>query len=240
MESKDKTIPENRFTFGDIEDINFQPASSTLIRQVFEIPDLYEPVKIVANAVLKGHQYKRPDLLGKTSNMNKKQYLYVLFLRNEIDSMLGKAVNTRKIHLRLCKEFPLWPRSAAESYYNTIAHFRKLYNQSKLFAGQPTPALYSWKYNNGGYACHVYREKDMLTFPWCRSQMKASKFADPRFFTEDEMKDFYQRKVQGDSAMDSWILPPLNDLHKIQKQIGKPLYNSMVFPDGYGIGSTLL
>lgn len=232
--------PEIQFTFGDVEDISFQPASGNLVRFIYEMPDLYEPIKIIAVARLRGTQYKRPDLLGKTSNMNKKQYLYVLFLRNEMDSMLGKAVHTRKIHLRLKKEFPLWPKKPAESYYNTIAHFRKLYNEGRLFVDQPTPALYSWKYNTSGYACHGIRDKDMLTYPWCKSQVKALKFADPRFFTEDEMKDFYERKVQGDPKMEQWLIPPLGDLHKIQKQIGKPLYQSMVFPDGYGPGSRLL
>ncbi len=228
----------SQFTFSLVEDIQFNPASGTIVRQLFEIPDAYEPPKVTER--LK-KAYNRPDLVGKSTKMTKVQFLGVLFLRNEINACIAKPVTQDVIYRQLCREFPLWERKAADNFYREISKHRHNYNDGTLHAQQPSPLLYSFYYNDNGYICHKITRKQMLTFPFCKAEVRAHYFADPRFFTPKELAEFRsQAKDNPSSSYSKWNIPSKEDIEAIEDIIKKPVFNSITFADGYGINSKLI
>lgn len=227
---------KTQFTFCEVEDIRYCPASGKLYRQAYEIPDKFEPLKIVEK---REHKFKRPDLVGKTSGMSRLQYLAVLLLKNEINACNGQAVVQDTIYRRLRKEFPLWDKKASLNFLREFSKYRNKYNQGTLHAEQPTPLLFSFHYNENGYICHKIRKKDMLSFPFIRGELQARKFADPRFFTPEEMQTFRDRAEANPDKYAHWVIPLAAEVRFLEKELGKPLYNSVTFADGYGENSKI-
>jgi hypothetical protein len=57
--------------------------------------------------------------------------------------------------------------------------------------------------------------------------LKKANFADPRFFTPEEIEKYRRYEKLG------WTVPDQSIIDKIERQIGKPLYDSIYFPSGY-------
>lgn len=228
----------SQFTFSLVEDLQFHPASGTIVRQMFEIPDKYEPPKVTER--LK-KAYNRPDLIGRATKMTKIQYLGVLFLRNEINACIAKPVTQDIIFRQLCREFPQWDRKAADNFFRDISKHRHNYNGGILHAQQPKPLLFSFYYNDNGYICHKINRKQMMTFPFCKGETRAHLFADPRFYTLKELAEFRtQAKNNPSSTYARWNIPSVEDIEAIEDIIKKPVYNSITFADGYGINSKII
>jgi hypothetical protein len=228
---------DNQFTFCKIEDIQFSPASGQLTRQFFDIPDKYEPIKVIERKI---RQNRRPDNIGKTSNMTRLQYFEMLLMKNEINACNAKAVTQDIIFRYLRKEFPSWAASAADSFFTKIAKYRHAYNNGELYLHQPTPLLFSFYYNDDGYICHKIRRKDMLSFPFCRGELTVRRFADPRFFTPEEIEELRIKLMKGSAYAKEWTIPVASEIRLLEKELGKPLFNSVTFADGYGINSKIL
>jgi hypothetical protein len=228
---------ENQFTFCKVEDIQFMPASGKLVRQFYDIPDKYEPIKIIEHKI---RQNRRPDNIGKTSNMTRLQYFEMLLMKNEINACNAKAVTQDIIFRYLRKEFPSWAATAADSFFTKIAKFRHAYNTGELYLHQRTPILFSFYYNDDGYICHKIRRKDMLSFPFCRGELTVRKFADPRFFTPEEIAALRKKVDAGVESAMKWIIPVESEIRLLEKELGKPLYDAVTFADGYGKNSKIL
>lgn len=229
---------KSQFTFSLVEDIQFHPASGKVTRQMYEIPDQYEPPKVTQKIQ---RDYIRPDLVGRSTKMTKIQFLGVLFLRNEINACMAQPVTQDIIHRQLCREFPLWDRKAADNFFREISKHRHKYNEGLLHAQQPKPILFSFYYNDNGYICHKINRKQMLTFPFCKGEVRAHRFADPRFFTPKEMAEFRaQAKDNPSSSYSKWIIPSIDEIKAVEEVIKKPIYNSITFADGYGINSKVI
>jgi hypothetical protein len=231
------TTAEGQFTFVRVEDIRFCPASKKVFRQNYEIPDKYVPIKIMEQKI---RQNRSSDNIGKTSNMSRLQYFEMLLMKNEINACLGKAVTQDIIFRYLRKEFPHWSPKAADTFFSKISKYRHSYNSGELYMHQKTPILFSFYYNTDGYICHKIRRRDMLSFPFCRGELAARRFADPRFFTAVEINDKRRKALAGVATALEWILPIEAEIRLIEKQLGKPLYNSVTFADGYGVHSKIL
>lgn len=228
---------ENQFTFCNIEDIQFCPASGKLYRQHYEIPDKYEPIRVVNKIV---RQNKDPSNIGKTSKMTRLQYFEMLLMKNEINACQGKPVTQDIIFRFLRKEFPAWPARAADTFFSKISKYRNSYNIGELYVHQNKPILFSWYYNNNGYICHKIRRNDMLSFPFCRGELSTRKIADPRFFTKEEIAKKREAAKAGSKTALEWAIPIEAEVRAIEDQLGKPLFNAITFADGYGINSKIL
>lgn len=230
------SITQNAFS--RVEDIQYCPASNRLLRRMYEVPENCEP-EVVNEKIRRVHT--RPALIGRTTKMYKLEYLGVLLLRGEINACEGKPVTSDIIIRQLRREFPLWDRKAADNFVKDLSKYRNLYNQGKLHAQQSIPALYAFYYNEDGYICHKTIRKQMLTFPFCKQTLQIVGFADPRFFTIKEIADLRKRRANdSDSSIRDWIIPLQADIDAIERSIGKPLFNSITFADGYGINSRIL
>lgn len=228
---------ENQFSFCKIEDIQFSPASGKLDRQFYDIPDKYEPMRIVEHKI---RQNRRPDNIGKTSNMTRLQYFEMLLMKNEINACNAKAVTQDIIFRYLRKEFPSWAPTAADTFFSKISKYRHAYNSGELYLHQPTPLLFSFYYNDDGYICHKIRRKDMLSFPFCRGELNVRRFADPRFFTLEEITLLRTKLDNGVASAKEWTIPLASEIRLLEEKLGKPLFNSITFADGYGINSRIL
>lgn len=228
---------KKQFSFSLVEDIRFCPASGKLYRQLYEMPDKYEPMKVVEKV---SRRPKRPDLIGRTTGLSRLEYLGILFLQNEIGACMGQPAEQNVIFRRLRKEFPLWDGDKALKFFREFSKYRNNYNRGTLYAGQHAPVLYSFYYNERGYICHKLRRKDMLSFPYCRGELSSRKFADPRFFSPEELSELRQRQLKGNSTALLWNVPTEAEIRAIEAKIEKPLYDSVTFADGYGINSKIL
>ena len=165
--------------------------------------------------------------LGKTTQLPKRQYFESLFLRNEILACKQMALGRIALIREYRKEFPGETQSHYARFGDNLRKYRSYYNARKLYVNQSPLVLYSFSYNPKGYITHTTKHTYLLSFQYCRRVLKQANFADPRFFTPEEIAKYRRYEKLG------WTVPDESIITKIEKQIGKPLYDSILFPSGY-------
>lgn len=226
-------------SFLKVEEISIEPSSRGVARYLYEVPDKYEPVQITTASL------KRPRIAlgkqGKTTGLHKAAYICVLLLKNEIDAMDHKAVPPEILGRRIRKEFPSWGSTyQAKHFSKQFGVIRNQYNSGSLYADQPRPVLYAFIYNDYGYIRHNSRRKELLSFNFCKSYVLGQRFIDPRFYTEKEIAKYRKRQNDNPSNYGDLWIPTEIEIEAIEKKLNRPLFNSIVFPDGYTINSRII
>lgn len=124
------------------------------------------------------------------------------------------------------REFPGWNIGKSQEFYHEFPKMRRRYNKGTLHANSQREVLYAFPYNDDGYIRHGTYHKQIISWRACKQELRLHKFADPRFFTEKEIENL--------KRFSAWHIPKEADIKAIEKEIKKPLYNSITFPSGYG------
>jgi hypothetical protein len=135
----------------------------------------------------------------------------------------------------LRKEFPELDYKKAKYLYTKFSTYRKDYLAGTIIPGQPRPALYAWYYSAQGFIHHPVKRTLLLSFDFCLRLLKVDKFMDPRFFTLEKITEAHKAVEDGSDKYDNWHLPLIADITAIEKEIQKPLYDSITFPPGFGL-----
>lgn len=182
--------------------------------------------------------YSKNEFLGDGYSLPMAHYLAVLLTQNEIQGMTGKPSDKHGIRRKFQKEYRKLPYKKIQRFFITFATKRRLYNKAELYSHQPKPLLYVWTYSPKGYIIHPIYRSQMLTFDHCVGILRNDKFMDPRFFTKDEILRAMTSLESGKKTFLGWNIPSIAEIEKVEKKIGKPLFNSITFPSGYGHNNT--
>lgn len=167
---------------------------------------------------------------GKATNLPKLHYLGALLLRNEVLGCIQQAMDTESLLRNFRREFPKSSARQSRKYFDRISTYRSNYNKGKLYRTQNLPPLYSFPWNSSGYIRHPSKPSILIGFEFCKRRLIKEKFIDPRFFNEQEREEY--RKDE------TFHVPLLIEIQRIEAEIKKPIYNSIEFPSGYGKGYT--
>lgn len=165
--------------------------------------------------------------LGKATQLPKRQFFESLFLRNEILACKQMAMTRIGITREYRREFPQETKQHYNRFSDLLRKYKNEYNTRKLYVNQPPLILWAFNYSTHGYITHTSKYNYLLSFKYCRRLLMGANFADPRFFTEAEIDKYRKYSKLG------WATPDKSAVNRIERQIGKPLYNSIQFPDGY-------
>lgn len=202
----------------------------TIHRRNYKIPHTMEAIKVkpLTRKLKAGHAKSR------TKNITKARFLASLFLHNEISACNQKVIDREGMLRSMRREFPAWPARQSRNYFNRWSTHRHLYNQGRMHDSQPLPLLYAWAWTVDGYIRHSKTLKQYLSYEYCRRHLLKAKFIDPRFFTKEEITEIREKEEKNDESQ--WNIPSLKEIELLEKQVGKPLYNSIQFPPGYEKG----
>lgn len=214
-----------------VEDFRYNPETLKVTRRYYEIPDEYEPTQITSGVA---RQIRDPKKIGKRTKLPRTHYIATLIYQNEIQACMGKASDRHGMLRALRKEYPNWETRKAVQYWTKFFSLRKKFNEGTLYPLQPMPALFCFYYTPQGFIQHPTK-KSLLTFDHCKRILSTEKFMDPRFFSATLMQTSLENreKEKVDKYAD-WHIPPLAEIARIEATIGKPLFNSITFPDGFG------
>ena len=209
-----------------IEDISFNPLTCRTKRTFFEVPKRYEPKPSKKKGTRSNH------LKGVRANVPKNHFFASLLIHNEINACLHKASEKDSLRKKMLKEYPN-NKKAIYYYFKRFSEKRQDHNRGEVYASQQQPPLYCWYYNEAGYIIHP-KARVVMGFEDCLLEVKARNFIDPRFFLPIQIETYRRKRLEGDPRHLSLHIPLQEDINKIEKAIGKPLYNSLHFPEGYG------
>lgn len=191
----------------------------------YNIPDAVKPGMPI-DSVSKIKYISRMKL-GRTSQLPKRHYIESLFIRNEILACKQMAMSRVGLTREYRKEFQGETKNHYARFGDLVRRYRSEYNTLKLYTDQPPLILFSFNYNPRGLITHTSRYTALLSFQYCKRLLKKANFADPRFFTKEEIDKYRRYEKLG------WTVPDQTIIDKIERQIGKPLYDSIYFPSGY-------
>lgn len=123
-------------------------------------------------------------------------------------------------------------RKSLESMKTTVGMYRTKYNKQELFLDQPDVCLMSIRYNEEGFP--LKHSSSFADWSDVRKRCIELKIADPRFFTDEELDKLRNAKISGDSRVDGWRIPSVQEIKRLEAKIGKPIFDSIAFPRGWG------
>lgn len=199
-----------------------------LTRTFYRIPDRIEPIET------KRSYTKKARTKGKTTRMSISEYLYMLFLTNEIQGTIGEAKSRDSLLRTLRKEHPKITNKTYDQYCSKFSNYISAYNAGSLYSKQPSPPLYAWYWTETSLIRHNRYKDQLLSFAFCRRLLEGVNFLDPRFFSPQEL-EATRRRHENEEDLHVYV-PSVVEIERIEKTIKKPLYNSIHFPSGYGLG----
>lgn len=208
-------------TYLHVTEIQINRKTKRVHRKHYKIPDVItsEPCKKRARA-------STATVIGMKSKLPRVHFLAALFLRNEILGCMQKAMDREGLLRNFRREFPEMSANVSRNYINQLSKYYKNYNKGRLYTNQAMPPLYAFYWTKNGYIRHPAYQTTMVGFEFCKRLLTKNKFADPRFFTMDELRQYEEDP--------EWHVPALAEIQKIEAEIQKPLYDSIEFPHGYG------
>ena len=213
-------------TYLNINEIRLNPNNNYITFKSYKIPNLHTSERH------KGKVVKSSKIKGRKTNLPKSHFFAALLLRNEILGCTGSATDKHFLIRNMRKEYPDWKKSAAEKYVSKFYEKRKAYNNGTLYSSQSMPPLYCFFWNEHGYIRHPTLRTQLLSFKYCKRHLTQEQFADPRFFTPQEITELQNRQLKSESV--DWHVPTASEISSIEAQIKKPIYDSIEFPSGYG------
>jgi hypothetical protein len=213
-----------------ITEIKINPNSKQVSRKEYRNPD-----QILSNGNDLKLRHRTPALSGKATNLAKYEYIAALLLRNEILGCQQKALDLEGLLRNYRREFSAGSAKESRKLFTKLSSLRGRYNQGRLYLRQTMPPLYSFPWNKDGYIRHRSRPSIIAGFEYCKRVVLKARFIDPRFFTEQERSQYAE-----DKDVTLYHVPALADIQRIEAELGKPLYNSIEFPSGYGKGHTTI
>lgn len=209
-------------TYLQLTEIRIHPKSRKVKRKQYKIPDVITSAPVTGKV-----RSSSATIIGQKSKLPRLHFLAALILRNEIHACVQQVVDRETLLRNFRKEFPEMSARVSRNYFARFSTHAYRYNNGRLYANQPMPPLYCFYWNKNGYMRHPNYQTQLIGFQFCKRLLTKNRFADPRFFTLDEIN-----QVSDD---DDWHVPALAEISKIEAEIKKPIYNSIEFPDGYGI-----
>jgi hypothetical protein len=204
-----------------ITELTVDPKTREVTRSDFLIPDTILPVEVK----FRKRSYTNAKL-GRSLHLPRLHYFGALLLKNEVLACQQRAADSEGLLRAFRKEYPEIPAKQSRMYQTRFPNYRSNYNKGRLYNQQQMPPLYSFAYTKNGYIRHSRVHTELLNFEFCKRVLTQAKFADPRFFTPEEI--IHYREVEG------WHVPFEHEIQKLEAEIQKPLYNSIEFPPGYG------
>jgi hypothetical protein len=210
-----------------ITEISINPNNKHVSRKEYRNPD-----QILSNGENLKLRKRTPVLSGKATNLAKYEYIAALLLRNEILGCLQKALDLEGLLRNYRREFSKSSAKESRNLFTKLSSLRGRYNKGCLYTRQSMPPLFSFPWNKNGYIRHRSRPSIIAGFEYCKRILLKDRFIDPRFFNEQERAQYEQDN--------DYHVPALAEIQRIEAELGKPLYNSIEFPSGYGKGHTTI
>jgi len=200
-----------------------------------------DPLAAVVKPKTPGRMFTRRDASkgGVRHKLTFTQYLELLFSRNEIEAMKGSPLTNPQLEANIQEEFPQIVRSRRNDSKKTIGSYRTDYNKGRLFANQATPILVGFRYDDQGFVVQSAYANRYMTHAECVEKCIEFQIADPRFFSKPDIITLGRARIEKPDEFGNWVIPSHEEVKKLETTIGKPLYNSMRFPTGYGVQETL-
>jgi hypothetical protein len=214
-----------------IEEVSLNPTSRVLRRSYYEVPTRYDPLPSKKKPTRSIHLQR-----GRSTNVTIVHFLASVILQNEMSATKGTPMTRKQMRKILLKEYTSpKQRTTIYGYFEKLSYKRREYNQGVMYANMVQQPLYAWLYNDHGFIYHPSYRQVMMTFQDCRNELRQQKFMDPRFFSETEIENMRQRKLDGDLKAAQWHLPSLADLSHIKAHLKlDTLFKTIVFAEGYG------
>jgi len=223
-------IPFNSITetYLEINEVRLNPKNNYVTYSQHRITDQ------LVSTRHKGAVAKKVKADGIKTKLPKTHFFGALLLRNEILGCVAQASDKYFLLRNMRKEYPDWSKSASDVYLKNFSDKRNSYITGNLYASQVLPPLYCWYWNNKGYIRHPTLTSQLISFQYCKRQLKQEQFADPRFFTVEELNELRTKQSDNDRDYINWHVPSIVEIQTIEAEIKKPIYDSIQFPSGYG------